>query len=193
MEIGAREAASRLDQTCRNLGRLHRHRNRRANTGCRVSNEAEARTSPINPPNLHETGKRDLCCEGPGTGRAPPAVHDRHPVRGPASPTRTATEATCPRSCRFVGPRPLAGLPCHWPGHRATGHSVERASEATGRVTAPLAGSSGHWPRRLVSSEACRTRARNLSAGAARPDRPLGPGALCYCRPRATPGGASDS
>ena len=122
------------------------------NTGCRVSNEAEARTSPINPPNLHETGKRDLCCEGLGTGRASASDHDRHLARGPASPTRTATEATCPHSCRFVGPRPLAGFPCHWPGHRATGHSVRRASEA------------------------CRTQARNLSAGDA-PARPAtGPG-----------------
>ena len=67
-ELGAKEAASRLDQTCTNLGRLHQHRNRRANTKCRVYNEAEASTSPINQPNLHETGRRDLCCEAPATG-----------------------------------------------------------------------------------------------------------------------------
>ena len=34
-----------------------------------------------------------------------------------------------------------------------------RGAKATGRDTEPLPGSSGHWPRRLVSSEACRTRA----------------------------------
>ena len=59
-------------------------------------------------------------------GLRPPSMISFRPVVR-ARQTRTATEATCPRSCRFVGPRPLARSPCHWPGHQ------------------------GHWPRRGAS------------------------------------------
>jgi hypothetical protein len=85
------------------------------------------RPRPARPELTHQTCTRraGVTCAARARAPASAADHDRLPVRGPASPTRTATEATCPHSCRFMGPRPLARLSGHWPGHRATGPQHE--------------------------------------------------------------------
>ncbi len=113
-------------------------------TGCRDSPGAAVRTSPINPPINHETGRRDLAYRVtdpeqavPTAGLRPPSMITFRPVVRPARlGQRLSPPARVPADSWGQG---------HWPDYRATGRVVkatgriDKPTDRAGRVNGPLA------------------------------------------------------